>query len=140
MTRKKTILPEVDVIDDIGVMYAIDQVRKGIGYNSFIEMISNLPLSISEWSNVLHTSERTIQRYKKENRSFDSLQSEKILQVTMLFKYGESVFGSGAGFYQWLETGSLALGGVKPKELLDSAFGIDLVRDELTRIEQGVLA
>ena len=40
----------------------------------------------------------------------------------------------------WLETKNIMLGGVKPKDLLDNTFGISLVKDELTRIEYGVLA
>ena len=40
----------------------------------------------------------------------------------------------------WLDAENIALGGVKPKSLLDSTFGIEIVKDELTRIEHGILA
>ena len=88
----------------------------------------------------MHLSERTLQRYKTEKKTFDSIYSDKILQIAILYKLGTETFGDKANFDTWLETKSIALGGVKPKELLDNTFGISLVRDELNRIENGVLA
>ena len=81
-----------------------------------------------------------MQRYKKEKRAFDPLQSEKIVEIAMLFKLGEEVFGSKVNFNTWLQTESLPLNKIKPIELIDNSFGIGLVKDELIRIEHGVLA
>ena len=39
-----------------------------------------------------------------------------------------------------METISVPLGGVKPKELLDTTYGINLITDELIRIEHGIFA
>ena len=58
----------------------------------------------------------------------------------MLNKYGIEVFDDQDKFNVWLLTKNVALGGIKPKDLLDSSFGIQLLKDELTRIEHGVLA
>ena len=88
----------------------------------------------------MHVSERTMQRYQKEKRSFDSLQSEKFLEIVLLYKKGTEVFGTKEKFNSWIETENLALGKIKPKQLLDNTFGINLLKDELTRIEYGVLA
>ncbi len=77
---------------------------------------------------------------KKEGKSFDAGSSGKIIEITLLYNYGMEVFGNKEKFNNWLETKNLALGGVKPKELLDNTFGINLLKDELTRIEYGVLA
>jgi putative toxin-antitoxin system antitoxin component (TIGR02293 family) len=81
-----------------------------------------------------------MQRYKNEKKTFDPIYSDKILQIAILYRTGNEVFGDKANFDTWLETKNVALGGVKPKELLDNTFGISLVRDELGRIENGVLA
>ena len=35
---------------------------------------------------------------------------------------------------------NLALGGAKPKELLDNTFGITLIEEELVKIEYGIFA
>ncbi|MBF9255596.1 DUF2384 domain-containing protein [Pontibacter sp. 172403-2] len=127
-------------IDDRDVLMLISSVREGIKYGLFQSIASNSPFSTAEWSNFLHLSERTFQRYKKEKRTFDPLHSEKILEITLVYNKGIEVFGDKGNYDAWLETKNVALGGIKPKELLDSTFGIGLLKDELTRIEHGVLA
>ena len=79
-------------------------------------------------------------RYKKEMTTFDQASSEKILEIILLYRYGVQVFRQHEKFDSWLETHNLALGGKKPKDFLDSSFGIILLRDELLRTEQGILA
>lgn len=127
-------------VDDKSILRLIDMVRQGIKFSNFTELVKSSPFNINEWSDFLHLSERTMQRYKKEKATFGNIHSEKILQITLLFKYGVDVFGDKKKFNTWLETDNLALGRIKPKELLDNSFGIDLIKDELTRIEHGVLA
>lgn len=128
------------LIDDRDVFMLISTVREGIKYAMFQNIANKSPFSTSEWSNYLHLSERTFQRYKKEQRKFDPLHSEKILEITLVYNKGIEVFGDKDNFDAWLEAKNVALGGIRPKELLDSTFGIGLMRDELTRIEHGVLA
>jgi putative toxin-antitoxin system antitoxin component (TIGR02293 family) len=141
MAKTLSLLPEVsmDNVDDNTILYVINEVRKGIAYSSFINAVRNVPLTLKEWSEILDLSERTLQRYKKEKRAFDTLQSEKIVQVTLLAKYGREVFGDEKKFNSWLDTENMSIGKVKPKNQLDSSFGIDLLKDELTRIEHGIL-
>ncbi|WP_347157005.1 type II RES/Xre toxin-antitoxin system antitoxin [Pontibacter chitinilyticus] len=127
-------------IDDRDVFMLISSVREGVKYALFQSIADKSSFSTSEWSNYLHLSERTFQRYKKEKRTFEPLHSEKILEITLVYNKGMEVFGDKANFDAWLQAKNVALGGIKPKELLDSTFGIGLLRDELTRIEHGVLA
>jgi len=115
-------------------------VKHGVKYSLFRKLTDPIPFSAFDWSAILHLSERTMQRYKTEKKTFDPIYSDKILQIAILYKLGNEVFGDKANFDTWLETKSVALGGVKPKELLDNTFGISLVKDELNRIENGVLA
>lgn len=129
-----------DAEDDRNILRLIETVRKGIAYAIFIAIVSRGPFTLPEWSGFLHISERTLQRYKKEARTFDALQSEKILQIVLLYSLGTDVFGSKDQFNSWLDSDNIALGKIKPKSLLDNAFGINLLKDELTRIEHGVLA
>lgn len=142
MAKALSLLPDVSIgnVDDNTILYVIREVRKGIAYNSFTYAVKNVPLTLKEWSGILDLSERTLQRYKKDKRAFDTLQSEKIVQVTLLIRYGKDVFGDEKKFNLWLNTENLSIGSVKPKELFDSSFGIDLLKDELTRIENGILA
>jgi len=127
-------------VDDRSILSIIDMVRKGVRYTHFLQIVKNSPFKINEWSSFLHLSERTMQRYETENTVFDSIQSEKIVQITMLNNFGVEVFGDREKFNSWMESKSIALGGIMPKELLDNNFGIELVKDELGRIEHGILA
>jgi putative toxin-antitoxin system antitoxin component (TIGR02293 family) len=131
--------PESFMVNEeaVSLIYAT---RQGLSFDYFNKILSYIPLKISEWSKYLNLSERTMQRYKKEHKHFDSIYAEKILEITLLYQNGEEVFGSSELFNQWMNIENVALGGVKPKSLLDSTFGINLIKDELTRLEQGVVS
>lgn len=118
----------------------VSMVRQGVDYALFEKFSAQTPFSMAEWADYLHLSERTIQRYKKEQSAFEPSQSERILEIILLFKQGEQVFGKKEKFYTWLNAESVALGHIKPKDLLDSSFGINLLKDELIKIEHGILA
>ncbi len=127
-------------VDDKDVLVLIQFIKYGFKFSTFTTLTKNTPYSLNEWSYFLNMSERTMQRYKKEKKIFDPIYSEKIVEVMLIYKLGVNVFGDKEKFIAWSETKNLALGGVKPKELLDNSFGISLLKDELTRIEHGILA
>src|SRR4051794_18160037 len=127
-------------VDDKNVLVIIDLVRTGISYSDFNKIADDTPFSLTEWANYLQMSERTIQRNQKEKKSFQPIQSERIVELSMLYQYGLEVFGDKENFNTWLDSRSIALGGRTPKDLLDTKFGISMVRDELGRIEHGILA
>jgi putative toxin-antitoxin system antitoxin component (TIGR02293 family) len=114
--------------------------RKGITISLFEEIVQSSAYSIKQWSKFLHLTERTIQRYKKEKRKFESLQSERIIEIAKLQLKGKEVFGSKEYYEEWMNSKIIALGNIRPIELLDSSFGIEMLMDELGRIEHGILA
>ncbi|MCA1752655.1 MAG: DUF2384 domain-containing protein [Flavobacteriales bacterium] len=118
----------------------IHRVRGGISFPLFSKIAELVPFTWPEWSSFLHLSERSLQRYKKDRKSFDALQSEKIIEISSVYQRGIEVFGSRPKFDAWLSTPCVALGGPAPKSFLDSTFGIRLIRDELGRIEHGIPA
>ena len=129
-----------NILDDKDAFSLISAIKKGIKY-TFFEQLSKLgPFTTRDWSGFLHLSERSMQRYKKEGGTFGAVSSEKIVEITMLYKYGIDVFGDKGKFDTWLSNNNVALGGIKPKKLLDTSFGIGLIKDELSNIEYGVLA
>ena len=73
---------------DTDVLSLINTVRKGVNYTLFFTVYEKSSINIHEWSNILHVSERTMQRYKKESINFEPLQSEKILQVAFIIEKG----------------------------------------------------
>lgn len=114
--------------------------RRGITISLFEEIVKSNSYTMKDWSKFLHLTERTIQRYKKEKRKFESLQSERILEIAKLQMKGKAVFGSSENFDEWMTSKIISIGKIRPIELLDSSFGIDILMDELGRIEHGVLA
>lgn len=127
-------------LDDGNVFLLINAIKRGVQFSFFERLAQSIPFTLREWASFLHLSERSLNRYKKEQGVFSTTASEKILEITMLNKYGIEVFGSQEGFNRWLNTNNVALGGIRPKVLLDSSFGIQMLKDELTRIEHGILA
>lgn len=126
--------------DDGNVLAIIELVRHGIKYKDFSRIADYISFSLAEWAGYLQISERTIQRHQKERRTFHSIQSERIVELSRLYSYGVAVFGDKANFDTWLNSRSIPLGGRIPKDLLDTSFGLNMVRDELGRIENGIFA
>jgi putative toxin-antitoxin system antitoxin component (TIGR02293 family) len=126
--------------DDKNVLAIIDAVRTGISFNEFEKITNETPFSLVEWANYLQLSERTLHRTQKDKKAFQPIHSERIVELVMLYEYGVEVFGDKDNFNVWLNSTSIALGGRTPKELLDTKFGVGMVKDELGRIEHGVLA
>lgn len=129
-----------DLSENPDVYNLISIVRKGIKFSIFNKLVNDGPFTMKDWANYLNLSERTLQRYRKEKKVFEPFQSEKIIRLAILQKKGIELFGDIDKFNQWMEASIVALGGVKPKELLDSSFGVELLKDQLGRIEHGVLA
>ncbi len=65
--------------------------------------------------------------------------SERILMISRVFVKGHSVFGKTEKLKSWLSRYNPFLGAM-PFEILNTTTGCNAVLDELTRIEEGILA
>lgn len=81
-----------------------------------------------------------MQRNQREKKSFQPIQSERIVELSMLYKYGVEVLGDKENFDNWPGSRSISLGGRTQKDFLDTKFRMGIVWDELGRIEHGILA
>ena len=77
---------------------------------------------------------------KKEEKKLSPQSSEMMLKVMALFQEGKSVFGSITSFKRWLEKPTFGLGGQLPFDLMQTSDGIDLISEQLVRMEYGDLA
>jgi putative toxin-antitoxin system antitoxin component (TIGR02293 family) len=118
----------------------IDAVREGIPYYAFEKFAVASPLTMADWSEFLEISERSLQRYKKDNKTFDRMRTERIMEIVAVLKKGVEVFGDQEKFTIWMNSKIIALGGIKPRELLDSSYGIKILYDELVAIDYGLFA
>jgi putative toxin-antitoxin system antitoxin component (TIGR02293 family) len=121
-------------------LFLVHAIRQGIPYSMFVLIKEQSPFDTREWAEYLDLSEKSLQRYKADNREFKPLQSEKILELAEVIQLGLEVFGDMDSLKRWLDTPVFALGNHKPADLLKDSFGKELVVGELTRIEHGIFS
>ena len=88
---------------------------------------------------MLNVSERTVQRYREDQR-LDKDASAKLIRLAKLYKLGEETFGSLTRFKGWMQSRIPTLGGKRPVELLDTFLGYELIERELTYIDHGIFS
>lgn len=112
--------------------------NKGLTASVIQNFKDSFSLGLSQIASILSSSEPTIYRRIKENKSLPQQEAIKLLEATDLFLYGEEVLGSREDFFKWAELPNTALGGLRPLEVITYPEGISKVRDLLTRIEYNV--
>lgn len=113
---------------------------KDFTYNEFKKIADKSPFTQAEWAAMLHISERTLQRYAKNNGSFAPINAERALQISKVLKEGKATFGKTENFYNWLKNKPYMLEGQLSLESLHSFDGIEKILAQLSRIQHGVLA
>jgi len=113
---------------------------KDFTYNEFKKIADNTPFTQAEWASILHVSERTLQRYAKNNGSFAPINAERAMQIADVINEGKKTFGKVDMFYNWLKRNPAMLEGSLSLQSLSTAIGIQLVLTQLGRIQHGILA
>lgn len=125
---------------------AIYETRKSIPmvkeftFNDFKKISEKVDFTQKEWSDILHISERTLQRYAHDNGSFNIGVADRILQINKVLQRGHEVFGSYEKFNRWLRGNPYMLEGQLSLQSLASIDGINKVLTQIGRIEHGILA
>ena|SRR5690348_12703250 len=113
--------------------------RQGILKKTLLQIAEKLSFTFQELSKILHISERTLQRY----RDTDTLApdtSERTLLLAQLYNKGIAVFKTADNFNDWMRSPLAVFNDQAPVQFLDTAFGFQLIFDELGRIEHGIFA
>lgn len=113
---------------------------EGITISSFDALQELTGLGKGQLAAFLDATPKTIDNYRLRKRKLGRPESEQLLQLVGLYQKGLEVFGSTAAFNEWLEKPAYGLGRQKPFDLLYTTGGIQLVLEELLRIEYGALA
>ncbi|MCC5942194.1 MAG: DUF2384 domain-containing protein [Balneolaceae bacterium] len=136
-------------VNDVAIKYnasqensfnLVNEAQNGVSVTAFFDLLAVSGLSKEELSNLLDVSFKTIQRYQKEEKNLNALNSEQILKMITLYQKGEEVFGEIFSFDRWLRKPAHGLGGHTPLNLMQTSGGIDLIYEELQSIEYGTLA
>lgn len=112
----------------------IDRIRAGVLKSEWKELIAHIGFTEKELEPILPSSISSMQK----KSIYDKETSERIYELAGLYRLGFSVFDSADDFRAWLMSPSRSLGGKRPFDLLDSSFGFEIVRDEITRIQYNV--
>ncbi len=115
-------------------------VVKDYSYDDFKKMADKVPFTQAEWASMLHVSERTLQRYAKNNGEFAPINAERAQQIAHVIKRGKEVLGKEEDFYNWIKRNPYSIDGKLSLESLTRAHGIAEVLVQLGRIEQGIFA
>jgi putative toxin-antitoxin system antitoxin component (TIGR02293 family) len=118
----------------------ITNTAKNFTYNDFKKIADKVPFTQAEWASILHVSERTLQRYAKNNGAFASINSERALQLAKIIKEGIDTFGNANLFYNWIKRKPYMLEGTLSFESLTTNDGIQKVFIQLGRIQHGIFA
>ena len=113
---------------------------KDFTYNEFKKIADKTPFTQAEWASILHVSERTLQRYAKNNGSFAPINAERALQIEKVIKEGKATFGKVENFYAWIKGNPYMLEGELSFNSLTTYEGIQKVLIQLGRIQHGILA
>lgn len=113
--------------------------NRGIPKSALVCLARHYGLTLSQMARLLPITERTIQRYSPKSR-FSQVVTEHILHLAEVAARGTEVFGDRDIFLPWLRQPNPALADRAPMDLLSSRFGVEMVLDELGRIEHGVFS
>jgi putative toxin-antitoxin system antitoxin component (TIGR02293 family) len=107
-------------------------------YKKLKKIADKVPFTQAEWANMLHLSERTLQRYAKNNSSFEGIYTDRILLLQEMIDLGLETFTDAGAFYQWLKKDKAVMGQLLNFESLYSERGIQEIIDQISRIQYGV--
>jgi len=113
---------------------------KDFSYFEFKKIAQNTPFTQSEWAAMLQVSERTLQRYAKNNGSFAPINAERAIQIANVINEGIKTFGNVEMFYNWIKRNPYMPEGSLSFDSLTTYEGIGKVRTQLGRIQQGLFA
>lgn len=112
-------------------------IKQGISKKQLGVIKEEVELDYDDLSELLAVSRANLIG-KKGNEKFDSSTSERIFLLADVVTYGRFIFGDNDIFNEWLKTPSKALGNVAPLSMMDTLYGIEEVKKEVTRIGYGV--
>lgn len=115
----------------------IEKANQGVDIQRIDTFLQQSGLSKAELGQLLGIDPKTLDNYRKQNKTLDKLKSELLLKLSTLFALGENVFGSANEFRAWLHLKAGEFKGTPPIHLLTTITGVTMVERQLERIAQG---
>ncbi len=119
----------------------LDILQGGIGARSIATLEKSLDVKPAQMARILGISPKTLERYKADGRKkLSPTVSERIMRIATLKERALEVFDDDVKAVGWLRSPSVALGWRAPVDIIPFNLGIDLVMNELGRIEHGIVS
>lgn len=109
-------------------------------WKHFEKISSRIGFTQKEWAQMLHLSERTLQRYAKDGRPFEGIYVDRILHIDELVQEGLKTFQSPVSLLQWLKAPKSVMGQQLGFDALFFRQGIEALIHQIGRIRHGVIA
>jgi len=130
-------LLENDILSNSGSVKIITTLEDGISINALERVATYLGISMHQLLSFMRISRSTWQRRKKAKK-LDFNLSDKTVQLAHLLEHAEQVFGQSEKVRLWFNMPSVVFENRRPVELIGSLSGLNLINEELIRIEQGI--
>ncbi|MCW3083194.1 MAG: DNA-binding protein [Bacteroidetes bacterium] len=131
-----------DVQSPISKIELLNELDTAIDSRSIVNdlsEVSNLPLKVLA-EHVFEMTPKTLTSYKTQNKPVTKRTVEVYIKIKELYNKGIEIFESTEKFNSWLSTPAYGLGNKIPISYISSSTGIDLIFEELIRIEFGATA
>ena len=115
----------------------VEQANLGVDASAVDAFVAQSGLSRSELGQLLGIDPKTLDNYRKQNKTLDRLRSELLLKLINLFSLGSEVFGNSGEFRAWLQLPAGEFNGDSPLQLLTTVTGVTMVTRQLDRISLG---
>jgi len=118
-------------------MDMVDLIEQGLTKEAAMHLAKALSITNKRLAELLPISKRTLERYHAK-KHLDRATSQQLISLARLTARGFEVFGDPAKFVEWMNAPCTALGERAPISLIATQVGIEMVLDEIGRIEHGV--
>ena len=114
-------------------------IKGGLSSSSLKDLLEISGSTRLDIARKLDLTEPTLRKHLSNVKELSTSLSEHVLFLLELYDKGIDTFGSVQEFKNWLPQHNIGID-AKPNDLLDSITGINMVMNELHRIDHGILA
>lgn len=139
---------QVSVVEELLVPYQtyfdspvsrLSVIKGGLSSSSLQDLLEISGSTRFDIARKLDLTEPTLRKHLSASKALSTSLSEHVLFLLELYDKGVDTFGSVDQFKNWLLQHNIGID-AKPNDLLDSITGINIVMNELNRIDHGILA
>lgn len=112
--------------------------KRPLHKENFIVLAKKFKFTDDQSARMMGMSLRTF-RKKTLTADLNVLASEMVIRLSELYEVGLDTFGDPQLLIVWLNSNSIVFGNIKPALLIESSLGVSLVKDQLIRMQHGIL-